>query len=635
MTGIGLIAFSHAAWAQRSGENVTTAAGDAFGKSIGNEKVGIYSNEDIRGFNPIDAGNARINGLYFDQQDRPTPRLIEGSTIRVGITAQGYPFPAPTGIVDYRLRSFEPKAATSLEFERTAYGGRAIVLDTSLPILGDDLGIAAGGIVRRLVSPQAGTTVFNAFATVLTARPFAGAEATAFWSQIKAIDDDATPIIFPGGNFLPPQITRGRYFGQPWAARDSNSNNYGAMAKLPVGAFQFEAGIFRSRRDTARIFSDLLRGTRADGSVANRVVVADGNNLDDSISGETRLTGEWNKGSFRHHFFATVRARAKDREFGGQTSLLLGASTINGPDIRTRPNIVLGVSDYDRVRQVTYGVSYGLDWARRGSFNVSLSKSAYRKTIDFANTALADQNIRNDPWLYSASGSVIITPKLTVFGGYVRGLEESLIAPEIAVNRGEAPPAILTRQFDGGARLALTAKLSLVAGLFSVRKPYFNIDSNLRFGQLGIVENRGVEISLAGQLASGVTIIAGSAFLDSKISGAAVANTSIGLRPVGSVRRRSVLNLDWKPVGQKSWSFDLAIESFSSRIGNISNILAAPPRSSLALGTRYRFNLGSASALLRAQVTNIFNEYGWLVSSSGGFTYSPPRAAVVQLLFDF
>jgi iron complex outermembrane receptor protein len=248
---------------------------------------------------------------------------------------------------------------------------------------------------------------------------------------------------------------------------------------------------------------------------------------------------------------------------------------------------------------------------------------------------LADQNIRNDPWLYSASGSVIITPKLTVFGGYVRGLEESLIAPEIAVNRGEAPPAILTRQFDGGARLALTAKLSLVAGLFSVRKPYFNIDSNLRFGQLGTVENRGIEISLAGQLASGVTIIAGSAFLDSKISGAAVANTSIGSRPVGSVRRRSVLNLDWKPVGQKSWSFDLAIESFSSRIGNISNILAAPPRNTLALGARYRFNLGSASALLRAQVTNIFNEYGWLISSSGGFTYSPPRAAVVQLLFDF
>ena len=63
-----------------------TSAGDAFGKTIGNEKIGVYTSDDVRGFNPVEAGNARMEGLYFDQQERPTPRLINGSTIRVGIT---------------------------------------------------------------------------------------------------------------------------------------------------------------------------------------------------------------------------------------------------------------------------------------------------------------------------------------------------------------------------------------------------------------------------------------------------------------------------------------------------------------------------------------------------------------------
>jgi iron complex outermembrane recepter protein len=634
MSGNCLTLFSCPAAAQRVEENVTTSAGDAFGKTIGNEKVGIYSTDDIRGFNPIDAGNARIEGLYFDQQDRPTPRLITGSTIRVGITAQGYPFPAPTGIVDYRLRAAGDKAEASVEVERTAYGGGAISFDASTPLFGEHAGLAAGAIVRRVVTPQAGTTIFNAVGTAVTAHPYAKADIVAFWSAIKAIGEDATPVIFPGGNFLPPEIERGRYFGQRWARRDGESRNYGILAKLPIGALRLDAGLFRSRKMTANIFADLLRGTRADGGVANRVVVADGDNLDDSISGELRLGREWSGNDFRHQLYGTLRGRAKDRNFGGQRSLSLGASTLNAPDFRTLPAFTLGANDQDRVRQITYGLGYGIEWARHGSLTISVSKSDYRKRVNFANPVLADLKIKDSPLLYSINGSLFLTQRLALYGGYVRGLEESLVAPEIAVNRGEAPPAILTRQIDAGLRLALTPRLSVVAGVFSVRKPYFNIDNSLRFGQLGSVENRGVELSLAGRVAPGVTAIAGTAFLDSSITGDAVTNGIIGRRPIGSVRRRSVFNLDWKPEGQTQWSFDLAVESFSSRIGNISNELIVPERSTFALGTRYRFRLGLVPTLLRLQATNIFNEYGWLVSGSGGFTYSPQRAVSLQITFD-
>src|SRR5262245_25302040 len=76
------------ALAQRTDDNATQESDDAFGRSVGNESIGIYDDGEVRGFSPIDAGNVRIEGLYFDRLSDPTQRLIDGSAVRVGIAAQ-------------------------------------------------------------------------------------------------------------------------------------------------------------------------------------------------------------------------------------------------------------------------------------------------------------------------------------------------------------------------------------------------------------------------------------------------------------------------------------------------------------------------------------------------------------------
>jgi iron complex outermembrane receptor protein len=46
LIGVGLVAllaFPGAAWGQRTGENAVSSAQDAFGTSVGNERVGLYS----------------------------------------------------------------------------------------------------------------------------------------------------------------------------------------------------------------------------------------------------------------------------------------------------------------------------------------------------------------------------------------------------------------------------------------------------------------------------------------------------------------------------------------------------------------------------------------------------------------
>ncbi len=69
-------------------------------------------------------------------------------------------------------------------------------------------------------------------------------------------------------------------------------------------------------------------------------------------------------------------------------------------------------------------------------------------------------------------------------------------------------------------------------------------------------------------------------------------------------------------------------------MANATNTLQAPPRETVNLGARYRFKLNDHAVLLRAQAQNLLNDYGWQVSSSGGFTYSNGRTYMAQLVID-
>src|SRR4051794_30348497 len=80
----GLSLVSTAAFAQsRTDDNAITQAEDAFGFSVGQESIGIYNATQARGFSPTQAGNVRIDGLYFDPAFPLQGLLINSIGIRV------------------------------------------------------------------------------------------------------------------------------------------------------------------------------------------------------------------------------------------------------------------------------------------------------------------------------------------------------------------------------------------------------------------------------------------------------------------------------------------------------------------------------------------------------------------------
>src|SRR5215216_5992540 len=86
-----MVGGSGEAFAQdRSDDNAITQAEDAFGFSVGREAIGIYGPGNARGFSPTAAGNVRIDGLYFDPAFGLQNILVDSTSIKVGLSAQGY-----------------------------------------------------------------------------------------------------------------------------------------------------------------------------------------------------------------------------------------------------------------------------------------------------------------------------------------------------------------------------------------------------------------------------------------------------------------------------------------------------------------------------------------------------------------
>src|SRR6185437_9144304 len=125
---------------QHAADNPVASAQDAFGLTLGLETIGMYSPGQVRGFSPQSAGNVRIDGLYFDQQGTLSNRVIEGSTIRVGVSEIGYAFPAPTGIVDFQLRHpGDGTPSATVIANAGPYEARGISIDGSVPLAGREL----------------------------------------------------------------------------------------------------------------------------------------------------------------------------------------------------------------------------------------------------------------------------------------------------------------------------------------------------------------------------------------------------------------------------------------------------------------------------------------------------------------
>lgn len=633
---VALTPFS--AHAQRATENVVTSAQDAFGASIGDDDVGLYNQDEARGFSPKDAGNMRIEGLFYDQQRffGFGSQLTQSTVMQVGLGAQSDPFPAPTGIADIRLRLPGDETITSVRADYGPYGssfGGQIDLET--PIIDGKLGtVLSVGLEQNELDFHGIFTNFS-FSALMHWLPTENSEVITFIQQEKGFNSELKPLVFTGGAFQPPKIDRNVFYGQDWAQRESRTQrDFGIIARsLISNNWRLQVGAFRSYNGLESDFSVLYRNTQTDGTADVDIRRRPPPKLG-SYSGEVRATGVFAEGQRQHTVNFSGRGRIVQKSFGGEDSISFGTAPIGVPVTFVEPTFNLGLQSIDKVREGTMGAAYSILWRGLGKINGGVQKTYYQRRVNQPGLPL--ETSRTNPWLYNGSVAAYLNEDLTLYAAYTRGLEESGIAPENASNPGEALPASLTEQLDAGLRYKITPDMTLVAGLFEISKPFFDRDITNLFTQVGSLRHRGVELSLSGEPLQDLKVVTGAMFLQARVSGPNVDQGFIGNVPPGRVPLLVRFNADYGPAAWRGFSINTNIRFDKSHYADRLNTFRIASSLIVDLGLRYNFDVFDSSGSLRFDAKNITNAYIWTVhGSSGQFEPIAPRRYTVRLAFDF
>ncbi|QPQ56058.1 TonB-dependent receptor [Allosphingosinicella flava] len=260
---------------------------------------------------------------------------------------------------------------------------------------------------------------------------------------------DAQFRITTTGPVLPPHIERRRFLGQEWAQEKGQSRLAGVTVEKGIGKeWQLGAGGFFSQNHPEKAFLQIFSSADANGN-ARSVILASPQQRFTAWSGEMKLGWHRQQGTFDHRISAYLRGRRSSARFGGDALLNLGMVNLFDEQVQTDPLTLSAQSrDTDVVDQIGAGLTYRFAWADRLLTSLSLFKTQYRKV--FTRSGSPAEETTADPWLYNGMAIIPLTPSLSIYGSYTRGLEEAGVAPQTAVNRNAVLPPIHVRQRKWG-----------------------------------------------------------------------------------------------------------------------------------------------------------------------------------------
>jgi len=602
--------------AQRADQNAVTAAQDAFGTSAGNQTIGLYSMGDARGFSPQQAGNLRIEGLYFDQPSQYVNQcLAPGTTMRIGIAAQSYSFPSPTGIADLKLNSPGSTAGASAVLTRGPYQEAGVLLEGQTP-LSDHLAVSGCADIGKGFLPDFARHSDNVgLATVFRWRPTNHTEIVPFWSYAIGGAHAILPTIYSDGVLPPPLFDIRRLASQELTSQGWRTTTVGAILREKFSAdWLLTAGIFRSIEQDPRSFTEEYLSVLPDRSTDHVLDVVPKVSAT-STSGEIRLSRRFGAGgTHERKLELAVRGRRVNRDFGGDALIDYGTISLeDGPPPPQTAFATLATS-LDETRQTDVGVVFDERWQGVGSVAIGFLKSNYRRTILDPGSAPSSETA--SPWLSNFRATVEPTKALTFYGSLVQGLEDSALAPTIATNRGEPPPATRTRQVDAGLRYAPAGKLSVILGAFDIEKVYFNLDAAELYTALGTIRHRGLETSL-NYASGGLTLVAGGVLLRQHVERRLPEPGATGFVSPGPVPLVVNLNLDYAPPRLQPWAGSISWTRLSERVATADDRYWLPPLAMLSLGLRYESKLGSHPLTMRFDAVNVTDARGLHLTQVG------------------
>jgi iron complex outermembrane receptor protein len=250
----------------------------------------------------------------------------------------------------------------------------------------------------------------------------------------------------------------------------------------------------------------------------------------------------------------------------------------------------------------------------------------YSNFVQFAGAEFGDD-------LLTPMVALLVKPweRVSLYANYIEGLQEGATAPDFADNAGEGFAPFQTKQYEVGAKADL-GRLGATLALYQITQPsaYTDPVTNI-FGVYADQRHRGVDLNIFGEVARGVRLLGGAAFIDSELKGTA-GGVDDGNRGVAVPELRLVLGAEWDTPFVPGLTLTGRVVRSDSMYIDSANSQEIPAWTRLDLGARYRI---SKMVIVRASLDNALDESHWDANAFGQISLNEPRTLTLSTTFSF
>jgi iron complex outermembrane receptor protein len=607
---------------QASGAPPIAQADNAYGLRVGNEEIGLYDGESIRGF-ALDAGaNYRLDGAYIASVAARSERTEASVAIHAGPNLFAARFPSPTGVVDL-LTDHEPTPRANLILRSDGFGTVETVGRLATTVSGGALW--AAGELKRERQYHGGRNQFDYGAV-------GGDVARGGWRvrggvSVGRYRDSIAYAIFPA--VAPadlPTYDRFRATPPPWtAAQGHEILAWGSVERALGNDWVARASLVHGRYTTDREAFVFLDGVDAGGRGELGASVF-GRTKARASSGELLLERNWTARHGPARISVALLGRDQRAALAPATDLTLGLASINERIYFPDPGAPPGTAANDLIREGRIAASGSYPLTRWLLLSGSLQRVNYTKA--YAPEGETAPRRTDREWAGHAAATVALNPRLSIYGAWVTGLEESGTAPAIAVNANETLPALRATQLEAGARYQLAEGSALIVSAFDIQKGAPGFDPGGVWRLNGTRRHRGVEASLVTALGP-VQMVAGALYLDAGITEADGKRAEV----VGQPRWRGSINAQWQATAR------LAIDAGAYLLGDAparrDGAASIPARADLSLGATWTLGAGEKAPTLRVSASNLLDNRGWNANDDESLFPIETRAVRASLAFNW
>ena len=576
----------------------------------------------MRGFNLANTGAYRVDGAYFVRDYTLPDTVLSGVSVMSAVNSARLAYPSPSGVVDYRLRASKAgDHSVTATLGVRELGQTVVETAFSFADKAGQFGIAGGTFWTTPVEyPNEVRYRVNNIGLVPQWRPNDTVRVRGVFSA-EYSDYRGELGYLSSARALPPKLTYHNY-GPPWTTVKRLTINSGVLVDAMLNdAWSLSATTFYAdnRRYPADFTLLTLRPDRKADITFNRTT----DQHSRALSSEGVLAYRAQTGSVAHTLSAAVRNRLSRGATDANAPVPLGVFDLtNGvPSFGPEPTY-LGAASTTRsnVNQMTGSIGYTGLVGEFLEFRAGVHRSRYDKRFASGSGGLSQR--LESRWLYNASVVWAVDRETTLFADVVKGIEESGVAPQNALNREEVLPPVVAEEYEFGVRHSLTDKLALSAAVFDVKKLTPGLRSDGIYALIGDVHHRGAELSIAGEIVTGTTVVAGALAMKPRLQRPGLPK----MQPVGVSSNVVVASinhqLNW--LGLHGWSADARATLQSPRVADAAASFKTASTASVSLGTRFDFVLADLPAQLRIVAVNVGTSRPWSVGPSGLLTQGDP-----------